>query len=125
MPVSVRIDQNALQRLLNAIGGPGDRFLRRKAERVADLAREYATGHGSIPDGIVVGPIIDGTVKVISTNPHSVLVHEGSVPHPIRPRRQGGWLRFTVGGRVVFARAVSHPGYRGDPFLTRALRDAR
>jgi hypothetical protein len=122
---SVRIDQSRLQRLLSAVGGPGERLLLRKAERVAGLARQYAAGHGSIPDMIVVGPVVDKSVKVISTNEHTVLVHNGSRRHPIRPRRTGGWLRFTVNGRVVYARQVNHPGYRGDPFMTRALRDAR
>jgi hypothetical protein len=121
---SVRIDQSRLQRLLSAAGGPGNRLLLRKAERVAALARRYAAGHGSIPEGIIVGPVVGKSVKVISTNPHTILVHNGSRRHPIRPRREGGWLRFTVNGRVVFAREVDHPGYIGDPFLTKALRDA-
>lgn len=124
MSASVRIDQSRLQRLLSAVGGPGNRLLLRKAERVADLARAYAAGHGSIPDGIVVGPVEGKSVKVISTNPHTIFVHNGTPRHPIRPRRPGGWLRFQVDGRTVYAREVNHPGYRGDPFLTKALRDA-
>lgn len=124
MSASVRIDQSRFQRLLSAAGGPGNRLLLRKAERVAALARQYAAGHGSIPDGIEVGPVEGKSIKVISTNPHTVLVHNGSPRHPIRPRRQGGFLRFQVNGRTVYARAVNHPGYRGDPFLTKALRDA-
>ena len=125
MPAFVTIDQSRLQRLLTAVGGPGDRLLVRKAERVADLARRYSAGHGSIPAGIEVGPVVNGSVQVVSTNPHTLLVHNGSRRHFIRPRRSGGFLRFEVGGRVVYARVVDHPGYRGDPFLTRALRDAR
>lgn len=124
MSASVRIDQSRFQRLLSAAGGPGNRLLLRKAERVAALARVYAAGHGSIPDGIVVGPPEGKSIKVISTNPHTLLVHNGSRRHQIRPRRQGGYLRFQVNGRTVYARAVNHPGYRGDPFLTKALRDA-
>lgn len=124
MAASVRIDMSRLQRLMSAVGGPGDRLLRRKAERVATLARTYAAGHGSIPQGIVVGPVQDKSIKVISTNPHTLFVHNGTRPHPITPRRRGGWLRFEVDGRVVYARRVNHPGYIGDPFLTKALRDA-
>jgi hypothetical protein len=124
MTAVVRIDASALQRLLGASSGPGAALLRRKAERVAELARRYSASHGSIPSGIVVGPVQDKSIEVKSTNPHTLLVHKGSRRHIIRPRRRGGFLRFTVDGRVVYARLVRHPGYRGDPFLTRALRDA-
>ena len=127
MTAEVRIDQSRLQRLLSAVGGPGDRFLLRKANKVAELARLYSAGHGSIPQGIVVGPVVDKSVKVISTNPHTKLVHDGSRPHTIQPvpsRRPGGYLRFVQNGRVRYAKIVYHPGFRGDPFLTKALRDA-
>ncbi len=132
MSASVRIDASRLQRLLGANGGPGARLLERKAERVAELARVYAASHGSISEGIIVGPVIDKSVKVISTNEHTVLVHDGSIPHYIRPianrrSRSGrgpGYLRFVQNGSVRFAKVVYHPGYRGDPFLTKALRNA-
>lgn len=127
MSASVRVDASALQRLLGANGGPGSRLLLRKAERVAALARVYSADHGSIPEGIIVGPVVDKSVKVISTNIHTVLVHNGSRRHFIRPvpsRRPGGYLRFIQNGRVRYAKVVNHPGYKGDPFLTRALRDA-
>lgn len=124
MGASVTIDQTRFQRLLSRAGGPGERLLLQRAERVAQLARQYAAGHGTIPEGIIVGPVQDKQVKVISTNPHTIFVHNGTPRHPIRPRREGGWLRFVVDGRVVFAREVNHPGYRGDPFLANALRDA-
>lgn len=123
-PARVSIDASRFQRLLSAVGGPGERLLRRKAERVAETARRYAAPHGSMADGIIVGPYADKRIEVISTHPATQFVHDGTPPHPIYPRRAGGVLRFEVGGRVVFARMVNHPGYRGDPFLTNALRDA-
>jgi hypothetical protein len=124
MPARVSIDPSRFQRLLSAVGGPGERLLQRKAERVAALARRYAAPHGSMADGIVVGPYQDKRIEVISTHPATQFVHDGTPRHLIRPRRSGGVLRFEVGGRVVFAKVVNHPGYRGDPFLTNALRDA-
>jgi hypothetical protein len=128
----VRIDQSRLQRLLSAVGGPGDRFLLRKANKVADLARLYSAGHGSIPDMIVVGPVVDKSVKVISTNVHTILVHNGSRRHFIRPianrrSRSGrgpGYLRFVQNGAVRYAKIVDHPGYKGDDFMVKALRNA-
>jgi hypothetical protein len=50
------------------------------------------------------------------------MVHDGTRPHIIRPRRAKA-LRFRVGGQVVFAKVVRHPGTRARPFLDRALRE--
>lgn len=132
MGAEVRIDASQFQRILNRTGGPGERLLLRKAERVAALARQYASGHGTIAQGISVEPVNRNSVKVLSSNPHSVFVHNGTPRHFIRPignrpARSGnglGYLKFRIGGRIVFARVVDHPGYAGDPFLTNALRDA-
>lgn len=49
-------------------------------------------------------------------------VNDGTAPHQIRPTRARA-LRFRVGGRIVFARVVNHPGTRARPFLDRALRE--
>lgn len=46
----------------------------------------------------------------------------GSLPHEIRPKKRGGVLAFEVGGEMVFARKVNHPGTTRDPFFARALR---
>lgn len=50
------------------------------------------------------------------------MVHDGTRPHTIRPRN-AQVLRFMVGGRVVYARVVHHPGTRPRPFLDRAVRE--
>lgn len=102
----------------------GMRLLERRAERTAALARVYAAPHGSISKGITVEQAGPKAFKILSSNEHTLLVHNGSRPHQIFPRRRGGLLRFEIDGRVVYARKVNHPGFRGDPFLTRALRDA-
>lgn len=61
-------------------------------------------------------------VKVGSDLEYAGFVNDGTRPHVIRPRRAKA-LRFTVGGRVVFAKVVNHPGQRAQPFLDRALRE--
>jgi hypothetical protein len=53
---------------------------------------------------------------------YAPFVNDGTRPHIIRPRR-GQALRFRVGGQVVFARVVHHPGTRARPFLDQALRE--
>lgn len=122
---SVTLRPSGFQSLFFGVGGAAQRMLERKAQQVAVLARANASSNGTISEGIVVGPVVGKSVKVVSTNPHSLLVHNGSPAHRIAPRRRGGYLRFEVGGRIVYARMVNHPGYRGNPFLTDALKQAR
>lgn len=59
------------------------------------------------------------TGGVTATARYAVFVHEGTRPHVIRPR-QARALRFKIGGRIVFARSVNHPGQRAQPFLRNA-----
>jgi hypothetical protein len=53
---------------------------------------------------------------------YAKFVHDGTRPHVIRPR-QAQALRFLVGGRVVYAKVVHHPGTRARPFLDQAARE--
>lgn len=62
-------------------------------------------------------------VTIGSDVEYAAMVHDGTRPHRIEPRTPGGVLRFTVGGQVVFARFVNHPGTQAKPFLDRALRE--
>lgn len=50
---------------------------------------------------------------------HAKAIDGGARPHIIRARRRSA-LRFRAGGRLVFARAVNHPGNRAYKFLYRA-----
>lgn len=52
-------------------------------------------------------------------------VHEGTAAHMIFPRNKKA-LRWFVGSNdAIFAKAVHHPGYKGDPFLYNALKDSK
>ncbi len=51
--------------------------------------------------------------------PHTVFVHWGTKPHTIKPRDKKA-LRWGGGGKFFFAKAVKHPGYKGDRWLLRA-----
>lgn len=63
-----------------------------------------------------------GSVTVGSDLEYAAMVNDGTRPHIIRPRARQA-LRFEVGGRIVFAKVVRHPGTRANPFLDRALRE--
>lgn len=122
---SFRLEQSRVARLLRLPGGAVDRSLRRRVERVQAAAQRLAPG--SMGNGIRTslrythdGPV--GTIT--STHPATIYVVNGTRPHIIRPRRPGGVLRFEIGGRVVYARYVQHPGTRPNGFLIEALRAA-
>jgi hypothetical protein len=101
-------------------------LVQRLTLRTAAIAAATAPGHM----GQTVRPIFKGSKAnplgiVMVDHPAASFVMNGTPPHPIRPRRPGGVLRFTVGNRIVFARAVSHPGTKPNPFLWRAMLAAK
>lgn len=124
MSVTVSIDANLIERALRQPGGVGERLLLRRAERVAVRARELAPG--TMKDHITTH--VEGSGRglaayVVSEHPATQYVIYGTRPHIIRPRR-ARVLRFEVGGRVVYAAVVRHPGTRANNFLSRALHEA-
>ncbi|MER7841670.1 hypothetical protein ABTY98_38745 [Streptomyces sp. NPDC096040] len=125
MSVEVRIDQGAIARLLRARGGLARRKLEQRVDRVARIAEAEAPGSMGeyITTDIEEGP--RGLQGVITCHhPKVRLVLDGTRPHLIRPRR-AKFLRFEVGGDVVFTKLVRHPGTRPNPFMQRALRLGR
>ena len=52
---------------------------------------------------------------------YAVFVHFGTKPQVIDPKNKKS-LRWGNGGKWHFAKKVSHPGYRGDPFMENAAR---
>jgi hypothetical protein len=76
----------------------------------------------SIHEGKLTGSWASGTltVSVIADAQYAAAIEYGSRPHEIVPRRRK-YLRFAVGGRVVFAKKVHHPGTRAYEFLAKAL----
>lgn len=63
-----------------------------------------------------------GSLTVGSDLEYAAFVNDGTRPHEIRPRTKQV-LKFTVGGRTVYAKVVHHPGTRARPFLDQALRE--
>lgn len=58
-------------------------------------------------------------MAIRSTAKHAAFLEHGTRPHTIVPRYRKA-LRFTAGGRLVFARRVRHPGTRPYRFLSSA-----
>ncbi len=58
---------------------------------------------------------IVGTTRKIT-----VYLHQGTKRHTIVPRRKMA-LRWTTGSKFIFAKRVSHPGTKKDPFIFNAV----
>jgi hypothetical protein len=88
-------------------------------EAQAGAGRHHKTGalfrslyNRQIPNGREVGHDPDAA-------PHALFVNFGTRPHVIRPKEKKA-LRWSAGGKFIFAKAVNHPGYAGDPYMVRA-----
>ena len=124
MEAKVRVE--GLEKVLRALSGERwlailDRFLARLANETLYLFQKTApkkTGR-LVASAYVVSPRAGVQVMRVDA-PYAAVVEFGSRPHPIFPRHAQA-LRFEVGGRVVFARYVRHPGTRAQLVIRRAL----
>jgi len=120
----VRLDRADLQRVMT---NASRRELKESSRQVVNRAKVLAPVRtGRLRSSIRAEEprifSLRGSVKVGSDLEYAAFVNDGTRPHIIRPRR-AQVLRFTVGGRTVFAKVVHHPGTRPYPFLDRALRE--
>lgn len=133
----IRIDRADLRR---AIRGASLGELRTAGQQVINRAKILApVDTGRLRAAIKGKPKRSWTLRprfeITCNVDYAAMVHDGTRPHMIRPRagrsgrpkRGGGtkptYLRFEIGGRVVYAREVRHPGTDPRPFLDRALRE--
>jgi len=121
----IKWDNKALDRLLNDPEGDVGRHMGRVGDRI--LAGAWAmTG----PSSGSVGRRLYKTqrrrsggqeLRVGSSSSKAYWYHEGTRPHQI-VATVNRLLRFNVGGQVVYAQKVDHPGQRPRPFLTTPMR---
>ena len=120
----IRLDRAELNR---TITNASRTELREAARQVVNRAKVLApVDTGRLRSSIRADPprvfSLRGSVTVGSDLEYAAMVNDGTKPHVIRPKN-AKVLRFNVGGQVVFARVVNHPGTRARPFLDRALRE--
>lgn len=120
----VRLDRAALNR---SIRGASRRELDTTSRQVVNRAKILApVDTGRLRASIRVESRRLFTLRSVYTIGSDVsyapYVHDGTRPHVIRPKSPGGTLRFRMGGRVVYAKVVNHPGTRARPFLDDAVR---
>jgi hypothetical protein len=122
---SFNLDRTRVQRMLRLPGGLVYRDMTRRLLRVeAEAVRSAPGSMGATIRAQIrsAGRDFEGVITV--NHPAALFVTLGTRPHRISPRRPGGVLRFTVDGRVVYAKYVNHPGNRPNEFLRDALRFA-
>jgi hypothetical protein len=71
-----------------------------------------------------VKEIGDGEASIQALAPYAMYVVKGTAPHEIRPIN-ASVLAFEVGGKMVFTPLVHHPGTKPNPFMQRAVEEAR
>ncbi|MGI5151378.1 hypothetical protein ACQEVC_34280 [Plantactinospora sp. CA-294935] len=127
--IKARVDlfQGEVRQLLTGAIGPVVSFVRSVARRVrtrAVLKCPVDTGRLRSAHREEVG-VRRGQVYGFVANDveYAEMVHDGTGPHIIRPRRPGGVLRFEKGGEVVFTTHVNHPGTRAQPWLREAMEE--
>lgn len=122
---SFDLHRGRIERMLRLPGGMVWNNMERRVRRVEAEAIRRAPGgmKARIRAQIRRGPTGDfqGIIKV--EHPAALYVLNGTRPHRIVPRTKKA-LRFTVGGQVVFATVVNHPGTKANNFLKDALRAA-
>jgi len=94
--------------------------------RVTEKARELAPGRraASNPKSLranIRGKVLpDGVSGVVqATARHAHLVHDGTKPHEVTPRRKKA-LRGLSSGGWHFSMSAPHPGAKAQPFLDQA-----
>lgn len=120
----VRLDRGQLGRVIK---GESRKALRLRAPQVLNRAKILApvdTGRLRASGKVSYSGLFSFRPKatIVFDVDYAQMVNDGTRPHVIRPKN-AKVLRFVVGGRVVYAKVVHHPGTRANPFLDRALRE--
>lgn len=126
MAGEAKIDSGALTRLLRAPGGIVGRDLVRRADLVtasaiAGCPRRSGHTASTIRRDRAPHVLPNGLGIYVRAGGAAIFIVKGTRPHTIRPRTRT-ILRFEVGGDVVWAKEVHHPGTRANNFMAEALR---
>jgi hypothetical protein len=92
-------------------------------ERLKDRAVQEAPVRSGALRKSIYAQVRGDKSTIRARAPYAGFVINGTPPHIIRAK--GNALRFEIGGRVVFARSVNHPGTKPNDFFSRALEAER
>ncbi len=98
-------------------------------EKLADIA--YASAFFRVPWSTgnlaqsIVKQIGEGEASIQALAPYVPYVIFGTAPHEIRPRNASCLVFKAHSGELVFTQLVRHPGTKPNPFMQKAVEDAR
>lgn len=117
----INFDNAELEKMLNSPTGMVGRYMRRIGLEILIGAKAMAPVRtGNLKRSISMRQGLRGRVQYVEVGANTKYaydVHEGTRRHTITART-GRLMRFNVGGRIVYARKVTHPGSRPKPYLT-------
>lgn len=117
-----------VQRELTATQKLPDQAIRDLSQYIFDRAEKGAGKHaktGALERSLYNKKITGGREvgHAAQVAPYARFVHWGTRPHVIQPKKRKA-LRWPVDGKFIFAKRVHHPGYKGDPWLLKAVDEA-
>lgn len=113
--VSIRLNNAGISRVTN------ERLMRVARAVGVSSARRVNVDTGLLRSTRSVQNVGPKVARVAYRARYAKAVHDGSRPHIIRAAN-GGLLANKATGQV-FGTVVHHPGYKGNPYLTGALRE--
>jgi hypothetical protein len=128
-------DVEARQKAFAKLGTDAAKIITQEFREFGEVFRDTLRGEAPVREG-VLRDSIKYTIKGANTSEVELRVTMGnkkrpevvvrsllfgSVPHDIKPKKPGGFLKFEVRGKTVFTKRVQHPGTTRDPFLNIAL----
>lgn len=122
MTYSVRFYPNraGMDYVLHNPYGTTGAFLRAGANKVVAAAKQQVgVRTGALQSSIMYTQeraAYGQKVRIGSSLPYALAHHEGTRPHRISGR-DGGMLRFSSRGRIVYSRSVMHPGTKPNRYL--------
>jgi hypothetical protein len=122
---NVIIYDAALDKELRSPSGILWKYMEKRGKLAVEAAKkQVGVKTGALRMSIHMKHLANSTGQYVwigSNKNYAYIHHQGSRPHLITPSR-AATLRFTSGGRVVYARSVLHPGTKPNRYLSSQMK---